>query len=98
MVPWYTVSCASGAAGACRWGQEPRALCDSSERDAAGRVCPYLQLPGQSQGERIREMGHNVMQSREMNMLEPCTHDVVMQFLFLLIPKYLFLGSLFNLI
>ncbi|TMS07876.1 SH2B adapter protein 2 [Larimichthys crocea] len=49
MVPRHTVPCTCCSVGACRRGQEPRAVCDPSERDTAGRVRPHLQLSGQSQ-------------------------------------------------
>lgn len=63
MVPWYIVSRASGSAGACGWGQEPRAFCDSSEWDEARRVRAHLQLPGQSQGEIVRGTRNSLMWS-----------------------------------
>nr|XP_029527081.1 SH2B adapter protein 2-like isoform X2 [Oncorhynchus nerka] len=49
MVPRYTVSSVSCAAGVGGRSPEPRPLCDSPERNAAGRIRPYIQLPGQSQ-------------------------------------------------
>lgn len=61
MVSWYTVPRSCSSVGACRRGQEPRSLRDSTERDAAGGVRPHLQLSGQSQGETIRERRHIVM-------------------------------------
>ncbi len=51
MVPRDAVTGAGGPARSCRRRTESRSVCDPPERDASWRICPHLQLPGQSQGE-----------------------------------------------